>query len=774
MIDLKLFIRSLWRNKLYSGITVTGFSIALTFVILLGVYIRQELSVDSFHLKKDRIFRLISEKGSIASPVLGERLVRDNPEIESYTRLYEEEGFVTAPDGQKVTIRFLLADPAFFRMFSFPLSEGQAGEVLQTGREIVLSRSFAQKLFGDRDPFGQVVRYQGELPWTVAGVMEDFPENTHFNRCDAVVAFSALADIWGDKTMMSRDGNASFGLYLEAKEGTNLEAKSAEILQQFKKDYWAYDEKASYHREEVRLEPLAEVYFGGWTEEAGIHGNSKLFVSVLSLITLIILMLALINYTNLSIARTSFRAKEAGVRKVLGSSKGRLFRQFITESVLLCILSLGIAFILAILALPLFNGLLRTHVEIRDALTPATFFCAWGGIIVLGVFAGAVPARILTGFPTVEVMKGGLRRRSKGRYGKMLICVQYTVAVLLMICTAVLWKQTDYMRSASLGYEKENVIWLQGMIKASQKNGLREELKRIPGVEEVSYTEGSPLDAGYSTTYMREGKEMDVRAMNVDSAFFRVLKLNVQSTGTAVSSEAVWLNETAVREFGLPALPRSIRLFQQEVPVAGVVKDFHLRKLSERIEPLIIRPFKEGYEPREILIRVGGVQAGQTYRHIRETYARFVDAVPFASGFMDQTIAGWYDQQERTARLIGYFSVLAVVLSMMGILAMATYFIRQRVKEIGIRRVNGASVKEILEMLMGNFMKWIVLALGIGSPAAYYIMHSWLSGFAYRTAFSWWIFAGAGGLTLLLAALMICGQSWKAAGENPVNTLKNE
>lgn len=769
--DLKVFIRTLWRNKLYSVITVFGFALSLMFVILLGVYIQQELSVDQFHEKKHRIYRAVNEEQSNFGTLIGAELQNKYPEIESYTRLTFQSGYIENTRKEKVMFNCLMADSTFFNIFSFPLLEGNPAEVLKTKNNIVLTRSYARKLFGNQPAMGQEVLFNQDFRFVVTGIMEDMPENTHFNRCDGFLNFSFLADMWRYPSLLQNNGNSSFGLYFLAKEGANLPGKAPQILEGFKKDYWLYQRE---YKKEFNFEPLADVYFGGKGGQ-GMHGNSKTLVIVLSAIAFIILILALINYNNLSLAQAGFRAKEAAIKKLLGTNNNNLFRQFIVESVVLC----GFSFLLAIagsfLLQPMFNQLLDTHVSILQHIHFTTILVAVVAIILLGIIAGLAPAFMITRFNPVEVVKGAFRKKTKGVYSKVLICFQYTVAITLIICTLLILKQTDYMRNYSLGFNKENIVWLDNLTSNSQRDALRSEFDKIPGVMGVSFVAGNPMDGGNNMSFSYKEKPLSFQEFKGDTAFFNVLGLQVTASGAASSQNGLWLNEAAVKALELPELPTECNpQGNQQIPVLGVVKNFHFHDLTREIGPAWIKPLGAEEWPWSILVKISGDNAGKVFDEIKKTYSHCIDGVPFEAGFMDQSIDQWYKNSERTAKLIGYFSGLAIILSMMGILAMATYFIQQRVKEIGVRRVNGATIAEVLQMLISGFMKWIIIAFFLACPIAWYAMNSWLSGFAYRTELGWGIFVLAGLFACLVALLMVGWQSFKAATANPVNSLKNE
>lgn len=765
-LDFKVFVRSLIRNKLYSIITIIGFAVSLTFVILLSVYIRQELSVDDFHVNKDRIVRMEGEEGANWGALVAQSVQDAFPEVEAYTRIYEtNSGYTTTADGNKLGIHTLFVDTAFLEMFSFPVVERRN---FKAKKEVVISHSFARKMFGDEPALGKDLNYYGNTGWLIVGIFEDFPKNTQFKACDALFNFNSMDANW-----IGNNNSSAFATYLMTKPGTELTSKIPLMLEFLKKDFWMYKDN---YRQQLFLEPLKEVY---WSSKAtyGIHRNSRTFVSVMMAIVGVILILALINYNNLSVARVSFRAKESAIKKLLGSNNTALFRQFVMESVSLCYAAFVLACILVVSVTPWFNNLLETHIELSQHITLTTVLVTLLGVGIIGLIAGIIPAFIISRFNPVAVVKGAFRKKTKGIYSKALISFQYCVAITLIICTLVIWKQTDFMRNYKLGYNKENIVWLDNKISIQQKEALQSEFERIPGVQLVSFVRGTPIDGGNNqtmTNYGGTGKQISFQQFEVDSNFFNMLELEIIPTGAAYDKDGVWLNETAVKAIESGGMPQEFMYYEQKCPVLGIVKDFHIDDLTSEIEPLIIAPIKPDQGFWTILVKISSENPAGTFEDIKKTYSHFIDREPFDSGFMDRTLNDWYESEAHTARLVGYFSLLAIVLCMMGILAMATYFIQQRIKEIGVRRVNGATINEILYMLMSNFMKWIVLAFVLACPLAWYIMNRWLEDFPYRMNLGLWLFLGAGGIAFFIAALIVGWQSVKAASENPVKALQNE
>ena len=792
--DVRFFVRNFFRNKLYSGITVLGFAMALTFVVLLTVYIRQELSVDVFHARKDRIVRLANDKGYGYSGPMAVMLKEQFPEVEDYCLfMTNEDGLAAVSPTEKIRYTYAYVSPSFFQMFSFPLLQGNPDEVMRERHSMVISQALAHKLYGNESPVGKEIKVAG-VTVPITGIMADMPENTHFPDFDAAVNVKGLTDYWGwtDGDVLESMGIATFSLYVLEKPGADLKAREQDILSSFQKNGSYYEGENGPKK--VVVEPLEQIYFSPYGGGSRKY-NSKGLVGVLIAVVGVILMLAIINYINLSIAQGSMRAKEMSIKKLLGSSRRMLFMQYITESVIMCLLAFVIACGLSVLAEPIFNQLMNTHIEVVPLFFSWVFLAVLAIIVCIGIISGLIPAWVVTRFNAIEVMKGAFRKKTKGVYSKVLISFQYVVAIALTICTIVLIKQTRFMEYYDMGFKQENIARFSYVLDAAKKETLRNEVLKLAGVKDVAFVQGDPLDGGNNYSFDYEGRHLSFQTFNVDTSFFRMLGLQVTPTGISnvegrkymrwtmrngrtesvvLREQSVWLNKEALRQLGLEGLPVGFKVDNHTTSVRGIVNDFHIRDLSQKLEPVMIAPLQGPETPWNMLVQLQGDHQFATFDEIKKVYRQLSEGTPFEATFMDDAIRQWYNRTERISGMIGYLCGLAVLLSAMGILAMATYFIQQRIKEIGIRRVNGATIGEVLEMLMNSFIKWIVIAFVIACPIGYYVMNRWLMSFAYRTTMDWWVFALAGILALCIAGIMICWQSWKAANTNPVEVLKNE
>ncbi|MBN1819791.1 MAG: ABC transporter permease, partial [Prolixibacteraceae bacterium] len=439
--DIKAFIKQLSRNKLYSLVTIFGFSVSLMFVILLSAYIKQELSVDKFHAKKDRLYRLVNEGHSTFGSTIGQKIQDALPEIECETRAYnyyfEIYFYAQGAPNKKLNADLLMVDSTFFNMFSFNLEEGNATEVLLLKNSAVVTRHFARSLFGDESPVGKQIISSNNVPLIITGVMDDFPENTQFRKCDAVVNYQLLADFWENPQVTTTDGASIVSYYFLAKEGTNLPAKNGQALALLKKDFWMYEQERV---KTLDFEPITASYFSNKRGE--IKQNSKTLVTVLSAITLLILILSVINYINLTIAQSGFRNKEVAIKKLMGSSRGSLIRQHISESVFICFIAFGLGILLSSVARPVFNSLLETNINITENVGISTIAGFVAIVLFVGAISGIIPALYLTGLNPAEVVKGSFQKKNKTAYSKVLVSFQFAATIALIICASFIVKQT--------------------------------------------------------------------------------------------------------------------------------------------------------------------------------------------------------------------------------------------------------------------------------------------------------------------------------------------
>jgi putative ABC transport system permease protein len=766
---IKNFLLYLVRNKLYTLVTISGFAVSITFVLLLSLYIRQELSADQFHGNRERIYRLVRDGGATFAPPVGEEIMNQYPEVESYTRYYTIPYYMELPGGKKVRFKSGLVDDSFFNIFSFPLLEGNPDDVLTARNSIVLSSSFARNNFEDNNPVGREIVI-AEMSFIITGIVEDLPENTHFPQLDAFMNFPVLFDFWGWSGGLTTYDNSSFGLYFLARENSDLPSRAPQILENYKEDYWIFSRGYS---DTLYFEPLAEVYFSD-TGGADIKRSSRTTVNIFATIALLILIIAIINYINLTVAQSGFRSKEIAIRKLMGSPKGALFGQHILESVILASIATILAVFLAFYLEPFFNAQMGTSLDLANQFSSTFILFLVILTVIIGGVSGISPAILSSRYNPVDIVKGKMARKTKTYFSKILIAFQYSVAIILLVGSWTISKQSRFLRNYDIGFNTESIFHMRNTIEPSSKAAFREQLMAIPGVTGVSYSAGTPIDGGNNQSFNYEDKPVSFQVFAVDTAFFGLLGINVRETGVAYDSEGIWLNQTAVMMLELGDEPSWFKMWEREIPVLGIINDFNFRSLHTSIGPAMVAQLSETDNPWSILVKIESPDLTTVVSRIKEVQSDFTGGVPMDYGFMDVAINQWYLKETRQANLLGAFTLLSIIISTMGIFAMSLYYIQLKIKEIGIRKVNGAMTWQIMGMLNMDFLKWVAIAFVLATPVAWYAMDRWLQNYPYRIELSWWIFIQAGLITVMVALLSVSWQSWQSARRNPVESLRYE
>lgn len=768
--NIKTFTKHLYKNKLYTFITVFGFAVSLAFVILLSIYIKNVQSINKKQLNKERIYRIRSEHFSNFAPPVGSWVQSKVPDVESFCRIKEMNGIIERDETEKININYLLADSTFFKMFTFKLLEGNYSNILKGYNSIVISRKFANKIFGDESPIGKELKLNIEHTVIVSGVVDDLSKVSCFKDFDVIVNFRFLAELWDWENMEEDFGNNSFDLYFLEKNNADLPSKSQQILEFFKKDFWLYK---NGRNKEVIFETLDEAYYSKFYGN-GINQNSHEIINVFIAIVFLILLLAIINYLNLTIAQAGSRVKEIAIKKLFGNSRKNLILQLIIESVLLCSIAFGFAIIFSFLAAPLFNKLLGAKIDLAQEFIKLNIIVALIFILIIAFVSGIFPALVITKLKAIDVIKGSFRMKSKTTYSKIFIVFQYIVVIVLIIATIVISKQTNFLIDYDLGYNTNNIIRLDNTIKPPQKETLRDLFLKISGVKKVAFVAGDPIDGGNNQSFTYLDKAFSFQEFIVDSSFFEMMKIKSTPTGAAYSKQGYWFNKTAVKELELDSLPTHFGSGNDLIPILGVFDDIHFRSLHLQIGMLRIKLMRKNDNPWNILIQIEGKNKYGTLSKIKKEYLKFNKGTPFEMEFIEDRIKSNYESEENILEFISYFALLSIIISVMGIFAMSVFYNQLKIKEIGIRKVNGATVFEIIKMLNMNFIKWVLIAFILAVPIAYYAMSKWLEGFAYKIKLSWWIFILAGGFALLLALVTVSWNTFSAARQNPVESLKYE
>jgi putative ABC transport system permease protein len=787
----KLALRKLWKHKVFSLINIMGLAVGMTACFLIYLYVHFETSYDSFNTKADRIYRVVTDiktpsdmlHWSSTSAPMAINMQRDFPEVESAVRISGQSFLVRKGNDKFQENNTIMADSTLFKIFDFPLIYGDKNTALKEPMSIVLSQTAAKKYFGNANPVGQNVLLTGAaINATITGVMKDIPENSQI-KADMIVSMSSQQQIYGGSSD-SAWGNFNLVSYLLLKPNTNPKTLASKFPA-FIDSHTGKKLKEAQISYTLFLEPLRDVYLYSTRDDSktgNIHN-----VYIFSIIAIFILLIACINFINLTTARSAERAKEVGIRKVAGAGRLQLAKQFIGESVVISFMAFIIAILLCSLLLPLFNQLAGKQVSSPFFYHPlyivSLFFIAIG----IGILAGFYPALVLSSFRPVAVLKGRFATGTKGiLLRKGLVIFQFTISIILIIGTVIVYTQLNYMRSQDLGFSKdqEMVIDCNG---DKNKDAFKESLSSVPGVLSTSFSSSVPGN-GNSTAYSKvENKsgEMQTASLDiymVDFDYINQYKLKViagrgfsKDFGTD-TTQAMVINESASNLLGYTSPQQAIgKRFDQwgrQGKIIGVVKDFHYQALQQPIKPLTMRIEPGGYQ--FLSIKVATANLPSTIKSIESKWNQIIPNRPFDYSFLDESFDKQYRAEDRFGNLFFYFAILAIFISCLGLLGLASYSTIQRTKEIGVRKVLGASVPDIVNLLSKEFLKLVLVAFIIASPVAWLFMNKWLRDFAYRTSLAWWMFVFAGIAAIIIAFVTISFQAIKAAVANPVKSLRTE
>jgi putative ABC transport system permease protein len=790
-------IRSFRKNKTASVINVFGLTVGLSSCLVIALFIRHELSYDNFEKKGDRIVRCIMEyrfdgggevqRGNFTSTKVATTFRRVFPEVESAVRMTERGGGQIVGYGDKLFSeeRFMYADSTWFELYSMPLLKGDMRSALSGAKKVILTQSTARRYFGSEEPVGKLLRVGTDSSnYEVTGVMADCPSNSQF-KFDFLASFSSLYENQDDTYW-----DANYTTFLLLRPGTDLAALQRKVTVFMKNEMLGKGATVNF-----LLEPFMRIHL--YSEYPGFEpGTSIVYIFILAGVALLILVIAGSTYINLSTARSVDRAREVGVRKVIGASRGQLFWQFIAESFLLCLLALVLSLGVVLLVLPWFNGLADRALPWQSLFSPGFLALALLVAVGVSVLAGSYPAMVLSGFQPVKVLKGAFKNTAGGKgLRQSLIVFQFVISVFLIVATLVMGQQLSYIRHKSLGYDRDHVLELP-MNRSLLPNidYLKTEFRRNPDVISLTHCASSPVSI-YGGYNMRSGampsnQQLAVYGDPVDPDFIKTTGVqliagqgiteqdmrNAQPKDTLTKPDyAFVLNETAARQLGwTPAAAIGKRMFMDDSRpgfVRGVVKDFNFQSLHSPIKGLIL--FSEE-RANMLLVRISGEHLPQTLAFLESKWKELAPGIPYEMHFLDENYNRIYASEQRLGMVMNLFSGVAIVLACLGLFGLSSYAAKQRVKEIGIRKVLGASTGGLAFLLSAGFIRLAFVAIVLAVPLAGWAMHRWLQDFVYRTTMEWWVFVLAGVAVLGITLLTVSIQAVRTALLNPVKNLKVE
>jgi putative ABC transport system permease protein len=795
---IKTAYRNLKKNKGFTLINILGLSVGLATSLLIVLYVVDELSYDLYNVDANHIYRITEQvklngtEGSYApseAPLASS--IKDLPEIAKYARFLPTESLFISP--RKYYVRkgnedlqensLVFAESNIFDVFTLPMVSGNPVDALTAPHTVVLTESAAKKYFGNADPMGQTLTLNDTGVYRVTGIIKDIPLQSHFHF-DLFVSLSSIPE-----SKLTNWGFSGFHTYVVLKPGTDVAALQKRISDiVIKNGYppklWSTGD--NYFR--VILMPLLDIHLHSTSQfELSKSGNIQ-YVYIFSVIAAFILLMACVNFMNLSTARSSNRAKEVGVRKVLGSIRKHLIAQFLTESLLVTLLSMAIGLTLVLLTLPFFNQLAGTHLSLNRHTFIWLLPLLLTIVLVVGFLAGSYPAIFLSGFKPIDVLKGKMAAGFKGgRLRSFLVVFQFSISIFLIIGTIVIYNQLHYIHNKTLGFNRSQVLVINNVTNLKDKaKVLKEELKQIPGVVSTTMTGYLPTGHDRTTTALFPRLPIDFKDdvltqfWPVDQDYLETMGIQLVSgrnfsAQMATDSAAIIVNEAFAKRLDTKdPLGKTLYRFSygvQPYHIIGVMKNFHFSSLHDQITPAV---FFNSEDRGAISAKVSTTDLPALLVQIESKWKSLAPDQPFTYSFMDEDFDATYKSEERTGNLFIAFSSLAILIACLGLFGLATYAAEQRNKEIGIRKVLGASVSGIVRMLSVDFIRLVLIAVLIATPIAWLAMNHWLQDFAYRITISWWVVAVAGLTAIFIAAVTISVQSIRAAMANPVDSLRSE
>jgi len=782
---LLLIYRNIVRNKSYFFINLIGLSAGLVCTLLIYLWVRDELRMDKFHEKEERLFQVMENQKysdklmtTTSTPgLLAETLKEEIPEVEYAATTTWIDPFTLSIKENNVKAKGYYVGSDYFNIFSYNLLQGNADQVLKDKLSIVISRDLAVKLFGtDEGVIGKMVEFQHQESFQVSGVFAGTPPNSSL-QFDFVLSYERFKD---DNKWVTEWGNNGPSTYVILREGSDAGAVS-EKIRDFVKARNDDDSNVT-----LFLKPFSERYLYGRYENGMVTGGRIEYVRLFSIIAIFILIIACINFMNLSTARASRKAKEVGIKKALGAQRQSLIFQYLSESLVTSFLALVVAWIIVWLVLPQFN--LITEKRITLSFQDVELIASFSGITLFtGLIAGSYPAFYLSGFKPAAVLKGEV----KGSLGELwarkgLVVFQFFLSVILIVSVLVIYNQIDFVQSKNLGYTKEHLIQvpIEGKVEKNVKTFI-DEIKKIPGVVSVSSMGHSMLGRNNNTSGLEwEGKnkeEDDILFENISADYNLIETLGIQLTeGRTFSDEfgadttKIIFNEAGIRVMNLnDPIGKTIKLWDEyNLEIIGVVKDFNFQSMHEVVNPLFFR-----LAPKNVWNLVIRLEAGkekETLASLTDFYTDYNPGFTFDYKFQDQEYAKMYASEQRVATLSAYFASMAVLISCLGLFGLATFTAERRLKEIGIRKALGSSSTNIVMLLSGDFTRMVLVSVFIGIPTSYWLLSKWLERFAFHIELSSWYFISAGLIALIIAWVTVAWQAIKAANVNPVKCLRSE
>lgn len=807
----KIAFRSLWKNKGYSAINIFGLAIGLATCLLITLYVTDELSYDRYNENADRIYRINSDirfgGGNLhmtqTADMMGQVLKKDYPQVEEYTRIYANEGSKLIKKGNEFINEEHVAyvDSTFFNVFTLPALEGNTATALNEPNTVVITASAAKKYYGTDNVLGKTVEVKNDattIPYKITAVIKDIPHNSHFNF-SFMFSMKNVDYQWGQFT------SHNFNTYLLLKPGTDYKLFEKNFgqyitkyvlpyVQQFVKISSMDEFEKSGNKLEYSLIPLTKIHlYSDYNFELSPSGNIQ-YVYIFAAVALFILIIACINFMNLSTARSAGRAKEVGIRKVLGTERKTLISQFLVESTITAFISLFIALVIAYFVLPLFNDVAAKSLSVKDLLNIKILPFIVLLPFAVGLLAGSYPALFLSKFKPIVVLKGNANTGfKKSNLRNALVVFQFATSVMLIIGTIIVYSQLHYIQTTKLGFSKDQVLVINDAYALNNNvQAFKNEVLAMKGVSSgtvssyLPVTSSSRSDNTYSKEAVMDIKSgIDMQTWRIDYDYIKTMGMEIVrgrnfSKDFGSDSSAVLITETTAKLLGY-ADPVGKTIYAPSeingdnslypVQIIGVIKDFHFESMRQNIGPLCMRL---GNSPGLASFKITAADAQGLIKQVESKWKVMAPGMPFSYRFLDDSFNEMYRSEQRAGHIAIVFAVLAIFIACLGLFGLVTYMAEQRTKEIGIRKVLGASVSNVVTMLSKDFLLLVIIACVFAFPVAWWAMHNWLQDYVYRIDINWWVFAVAGISALAIALITVSFKAIKAALMNPVKSLRTE
>ncbi|MBC7851284.1 MAG: ABC transporter permease [Chitinophagaceae bacterium] len=781
---LKIAWRNLMRHKSYSFINISGLAIGMACSILIFLWVQSELNYDRFHQNGDRIYRLTAEASqfevAISPAPMGAGLKQEMPGIESFTRILGPTSTLFQIDQRKFEeTKGFYVDSNFLELFSFKVLRGERKKALERIDGVLISEGLAKKYFGEQNALGQIIRKDNGSNVTVVAVFENNGSNSHL-QFDYLLPMASIATTNEDLKNNAWDNFNFYTYFLLSKTVDPSRSNITKLEQQINS---IYKKRIADLKVTFQLQPLKDIHLrSNFQVDITGHGSIQ-YVKIFFIVAIFVLVVACINFMNLATARSARRAKEVGLRKVVGALRGQLIRQFLGESLLISLIALVLAVGIVLLSLPLFNNVAGKALTLR-----VIDFRFWLSIVAIavgtGFLSGCYPALFLSGFKPVKVLKGNMKTMGANRiFRNGLVIVQFIVSIVLLTGTIVVYQQLKFIKNRNIGFDKQNLLYIPMKGDVWQKqDALKAELKANTLTSNFAITSDVPTDLNSGTVSVEwDGKDPNLQivfpVLQIDQNFIDVFKMKVLegrgfSTDFKGDSNNYVLNEEAVRVMGYKldnVVGKPLTLWQRKGMIIGVVKNFNYKPIQQKIEPMIMKINQWG---GTVVVRAGVGNTESTINALEKIYTKLNPAFPFSYNFIDQDIDRLYQDEQRLGNLFNIFAILAIFISCLGLYGLSAFMAEQRIREIGVRKVLGASIFGVVYLLSANVTRLIAIAMLIAVPLAWFAIDNWLQNFAYHIDIHWLVFFVSCLSALLIGWLTVSYESIKAAMMNPVKSLK--